>query len=318
MPCNWRNLSFGVEIEFSFITRKKAAEIVSDFFETVYFYSGGTYDTYDIEDFENRTWKIVRDASVTPEKKRDGRAVPASDYYKVELVTPILYYDKDMELLQKLVRELRNGGGKVGETGSGLHIHVGAELFEANPNNLRILCNMVYSKQNILERAIQVQNCRKRFCNLLDAEFIEKLNKIKPMTLKEFADIWYGFDTEKAGYQGYRYSKFHQSRYRILNLHNLFSGRQKALEIRIFNSTMHAGILRAYVMFCLALVAQSLNQTRASYKQTATINDRWSMRIWLIHLNMKGNEFKVARHHLIKFMEGNCAFKNKVLEGCIF
>ncbi|WP_032077342.1 amidoligase family protein [Clostridium drakei] len=317
MPCNWRELSFGVEIEFSFIKRAKAAEIVSDFFKTSYFHSGDKYDTYEIEDFQQRIWKVVRDGSVTPEKKIDGIVVQASDYYKVELVTPILYYKQDMEILQKLVRKLRKSGAKANND-TGVHIHIGAKFFENNPNNLRILCNMVYSKQNLLERAIQVHNNRKRFCELLSDDFIKKLNKVKPKTLKEFADIWYGFDTQKAGYQGYRSNKYHKSRYRILNLHNLLSGRMKCIEFRIFNGTLHSGVIKSYVQFCLLLTAQSLNQSRASCKQKSTINERWSMRIWLLNIGMIGEEFKTARHHLIKFMEGDCAFKNKVLEGCTF
>lgn len=315
MPCNWRELSFGTELEFSYITREKAADLVSEFFQTSYYSTEDGYDTYEIEDFQGRTWKVLRDSSITPERRKQGRIVSASDEYKVELVSPILYYDEDILMLEDLVRKLRKGGAR-SNSGSGIHIHVGAENFDAK--HLKILCNMIYAKQNILERAIKVQEIRKRFCNLLDKDFIEKLNKSKPKTLEGFADIWYGFPSQQKGYQGYRNNKYHPSRYKILNLHNLFSGRQNAIEIRVFNGTVHSGKLKSYIQFCLMLTAQALNQDRASYKETVTKNDRWTMRIWLLKLGFIGGEFRTARHFLIRALSGNCAFRDKIQEEITF
>lgn len=308
MPCKWQELSFGVEIEFTFMSRQKAAIIVSDFFETSYLSCEDTYDTYEIEDYESRTWKILRDGSLIPERKQDGRTVGASDEYKVELVTPILYYYSDMLLLQDLVRKLRKSGARVNNS-CGFHIHVGAENFDAK--HLRILCNLIYSKQNILERAVKVIESRKRYCNLLSENFIEELNKKKPKTMEKFANIWYGFNTAARGYGSYRTNKYHASRYVILNLHNLLSGRMSTVEFRIFNSTLHAGVLKSYIQFCLLITAQALNQSRASWQIKSATNDKWSMRIWLLKLGFIGDEFKTARYHLTKLLSGNSAWRDK-------
>ena len=41
---------FGIEIEMTGITRKKATEIITQYFETTFVYAGGTYDAYEIRD----------------------------------------------------------------------------------------------------------------------------------------------------------------------------------------------------------------------------------------------------------------------------
>lgn len=56
---------FGVEIEFSGITRDHAASIIANHFGTQSEYYGGTYYTYVIKDASDRKWKIMRDASLT-------------------------------------------------------------------------------------------------------------------------------------------------------------------------------------------------------------------------------------------------------------
>lgn len=82
---------FGVEVEFTGITREMAAKAVQ---EVV----GGTisgprrdaYYTRTIKDSQRRTWKVMRDSSISP-KMNVGSANP--DEYRVEFVTPPLKYE---------------------------------------------------------------------------------------------------------------------------------------------------------------------------------------------------------------------------------
>ncbi|MFI3175486.1 MAG: amidoligase family protein, partial [Bacillota bacterium] len=50
-----RELNYGIEIEFTGITRRKAAEIVAEHFGTRV---GGTDSRYFVEDQENRKWLL--------------------------------------------------------------------------------------------------------------------------------------------------------------------------------------------------------------------------------------------------------------------
>lgn len=112
---------FGVEVEMTGITRKKAADILAEVFGTTAGDSDGTcYYTRIIRDQKNRKWKVMRDSSITPVRNDDTDAY--LDEYKVEMVTPPLDYE-DIELLQSVIRKLREGGAKP-HSSCGIHIHV--------------------------------------------------------------------------------------------------------------------------------------------------------------------------------------------------
>ena len=102
--------NFGIEIEMTGITRRKAAKIVAE-------HLGGTveelndyYKTFKIKGRDGRVWKIMYDGSIHTQKKSGGQRVSASKEYSVELVSPILTYERDMESLQEIVRKLRKAG----------------------------------------------------------------------------------------------------------------------------------------------------------------------------------------------------------------
>ena len=86
-----KNQTFGVEIELTGLTRKKASEIIADYFGTKSFYIGTHYNTYGAKDGKGRIWKAMSDSSIHIE---GGQAV--------EIVTPVLRYE-DIEDLQEIV-----------------------------------------------------------------------------------------------------------------------------------------------------------------------------------------------------------------------
>ena len=100
---------FGIEIELTGITRKKAADVIAEYFGTEKFYIGTYYQTYGAKDRKGRTWKATFDSSIIAQRKKGGRREPASEEYKCEIVSPILEYE-DLEDLQEIVRQLRHKG----------------------------------------------------------------------------------------------------------------------------------------------------------------------------------------------------------------
>lgn len=101
-----RTQTFGVEIEMTGLTRKKASEVAAKFFGTASEYVSSSYDKYGTKDNTGRLWFFASDCSVHVESKNGGQA------QSVELVTPILRYE-DIETLQELIRRLRKAGDKV-------------------------------------------------------------------------------------------------------------------------------------------------------------------------------------------------------------
>ncbi|NBI93183.1 amidoligase, partial [Lachnospiraceae bacterium] len=59
-----RTQRFGIEIEMTGITRKKAAEVIAEYFGIESFYLGTYYKTYGAKDRQGRTWKATYDSSI--------------------------------------------------------------------------------------------------------------------------------------------------------------------------------------------------------------------------------------------------------------
>ena len=81
---------FGIEIEMTGLTRRSAALIIAKHFDTGFRHERGVYDTYSVCDQDGRKWKIVRDASITPQC---GNRFDYDPDYKVEVVSPICHYE---------------------------------------------------------------------------------------------------------------------------------------------------------------------------------------------------------------------------------
>ena len=82
------------------------------------------------------------------------------------------------------------------------------------------------------------------------------------------------------------------------------------VEFRLFNGTLHAGKIKAYIQFCLAIGAQALNQSCASRRKTQTSNEKYTFRTWLLRLGLNGEEFATARQHLLANLPGCIAWKD--------
>lgn len=292
-----KNQRFGIEIEMTGLTRKRASEIVAKHFDSASVYEGGTYYTYSVKDDEGRKWKFVHDSSITPQI--GSRRINSAEY-KVEMVSPICHYS-DIENIQSIVRKLKSEGHAKVNRSCGIHIHVDASNHDAR--SLRNICNIMYSKEDLIYKALQVHVSREhRFCQKVDEAFLNKINQKKPKTLSQVEDIWYNGNISR------KYSHYDVSRYHALNLHSVFQ--KGTIEFRLFNGTLHAGKIKSYIQFCLAVSHQALTQTKASRIKTHSSNEKYTFRTWLLRLGMIGDEFKTARYHLLKNLDGCIAWKD--------
>ncbi len=283
---------FGCEVECTGLTRSVAAKALSKLMGNSAVHEGGSYDKYTVEDDKGRKWSVVYDGSIRCENKSGSSA---SKLYSVEMVTPVLEYE-DIPLLQEAVRTLRRNGGRCNSS-VGIHIHINGEPFDAR--TLRNFVNIIASKENMIYNALQVGSGRQSYCKKINKDFLERLNCKKPKTLDEFKNIWYN------GYDGSR-TKYHNSRYCMLNLHSFFN--KGTIELRAFNGSLNAGVLRAYLSLALAVSNQALTQKSASPRLTESPNEKYTFRTWLIRIGLNGQEFKNCRKHLLSHLEGNIAW----------
>lgn len=289
------DLNFGIEIEFTGITRYRAAQVAAEFFNTRIwdsFYH--SQDAYQVPDENARVWKCVYDGSIIAQKKQGNRRVNAGKEYRVELVSPICQYD-DIPQIQDLIRQLRNAGAFASKQ-CGIHIHVDASAFDSS--TMKNLVNIMASKEDLIFKALQVQPSRIHYCEKLNPIFVDTVNQRNPKTLEQLMRIWNG----QEGMCG-------QDRYHSLNLCSV--SKHGTVEYRLFNSDIqHTGKVKAYIQLCLAITAQALNQRSASREKTISTNEKYTFRTWLIRLGMNGDEFKTAREHLLEHLDGCIAWKD--------
>ena len=296
--------TIGVEVEMNSITRRAAAKLAAEFFGTERYedtaYRNGYY-TWSAWDAQGREWKFQRDVSI------DG-----PDSEKCEMVTPILTY-ADMETLQELIRKLRRAGAKSDATrGCGVHIHIGANGH--TPQTLRNLANIMASHERLIADALALDRGRmSRYCRTVNPLFLQEVNKRKPNTMSQLADIWYTSNDANYG----RSQHYNSSRYHMLNYHATFT--KGTIEFRLFQfdapadgkrNGLHAGQLKSYIQLCLALSQMAKTVKTASPKPQQNENPKYAMRTWLLRLGFIGEEFATARDILTRRLAGDTAFRH--------
>ena len=296
-----KNQKFGMEVEFTGITRQEAIKALGEHFEASPIYLGQGYDAWGIVDDVGRTWKVMRDGSIRAEKKAGDRYIRTDEEaYRCEFVTPVLTYE-DIPHLQEAIRAIRNAGGKVNSS-CGLHIHVDAA--NHNRQSLKNLIAIMYSKEDMLFKALKVNEDRaQRWCQKVREPMLKKARRLsgdETKDLTKLEDIWY------EGPSG-RYDHYNWTRYYALNLHSVFY--RGTVEWRCFNSTLHAGRARAYLNLCLAMSAQAINQKRSVMRKTHSDNELFTFRVWLVRMGLNGKEFETTRDHLLANLTGDRAWR---------
>lgn len=291
-----KNQLFGVEVEMTGISREKAARLVAGVLGTTPSHpESNCYHTRTIADQAARKWKIMRDSSITP-IRNDDTSEPL-DEYRVEFVTPPLNYS-DIELLQNIIRKLRENGAKA-HSSCGIHIHVDGANHTAV--SLRRLVNFMTARQDLIYEALQIGDRESSWCHKLNKTLLDAMKKDKYLTKEKAEEIWYSRAND--GYcGGIDHQHYNSTRYHGVNLHSFFT--KGTVEFRLFNSTLHAGKIKAYIQFCLAVSAWAItSQEKIVFRsmdgytpeQKVTI-----MRNILTHrLGLYGDEFKTCRLHLM-------------------
>ena len=294
---------FGVEVEFTGITREMAAKAVQ---EVV----GGTisgprrdaYYTRTIKDSQRRTWKVMRDSSISP-KMNVGSANP--DEYRVEFVTPPLKYE-DIETLQNIIRKFKEIGG-VPHSSCGIHIHIDGANHTAT--SLRRMVNFMLSRQEIIYEALNIGARKDRWCRPICKKLYDTMKKESNLTKDKAEQIWYS-EANDNYWGGVNHNHYNETRYHALNLHSFFS--KGTVEFRLFNSTLHAGRIKAYIQFCLAMSAWAIESNDkivfgsvSGYSADKKVTLMYH--ILTNRLGLYGDEFKTCRLHMMKQLKENAA-----------
>jgi hypothetical protein len=280
-----KTLRFGIEIETVGLSKEGAARAIAGAIGGTARPGGNGWEAVAVD---GRVWRAVPDGSL-------------SGYQNAEIVSPILGY-ADIETLQAIVRALHAAGARA-DASCGIHIHVDGSRFDAK--ELTSLAKIIHKQERLIEAALGIQAHRlQRYCRPLDAAFIERLEARPPRTVAEVNAAWYGRQVHAPG-------RYDQSRYHGVNLNSYFF--RGTIEFRYFEGTTHAGKIKAYLQFCLALAAKALGAKSASSRRREYnhATAKYDFRVFLLGLGMVGEEFKTARLHLLLRLGGSSAWKGE-------
>ena len=208
----------------------------------------------------------MSDGSINCQVKRNGRIQSAGPDYSCEIVSPILQYE-DIEDLQNIVRELVKEGA-MANTSCGIHVHVDGS--NHTPESLTRLLNFATGRQDLFYEALQIGARENRWCHKISPELLKAM-KAGGKESKEAAErIWYSSAND--GYTGtIDHQHYNPTRYHGINLHAFFT--KGTFEFRLFNGTTHAGKIKAYIQFCLAMSGWAIetNDNRKFFKDCSII-----------------------------------------------
>jgi len=278
--------AFGVEIEMNHISRTKAQGIVAQVLNSHNTGREHGYDNHYVIDNKGRMWKCESDASIS------GGSSQAT-----ELVTPKLTYD-DIETLQDVIRALRKAGAKT-DSSCGIHIHVDGA--NHTPASLERLVNFMIARQDLIYESLQIGARGSRWCKRLNKDLLVAMKKDRNLDKNRLEMIWYSPAND--GYNnGIDHQHYNQTRYHGVNLHAFFT--KGTVEFRLFNSTLHAGKVKAYIQFCLALSGWAIeSKERIVFKSMAGYTAQQKVTIMrnilTNRLGLWGKEFKTCRLHLM-------------------
>lgn len=288
---------YGVEVEMTGITRAKAASIIAQVFGTrASSADGSCYHTITIKDQSSRTWKVMRDSSISP-ARNDGTN-EYMDEYRVEMVTPPLNYE-DIETLQTIIRKLREAGAKANSS-CGIHIHVDGA--NHTPKSLKKLINFMVARQDLIYEALNIGARGDQWCRKLNPQLLVEMRKDKNLSKSSAENIWYSRANDNyCG--GIDHQHYNTTRYHGVNLHSYFS--KGTVEFRLFNSTLHAGKIKAYIQFCLAVSSWAItSEDNTVFRSMAGYNAAQKVTIMrnilTLRLGLFGDEFKTCRLWMMK------------------
>ena len=225
------DIQYGIENEFTGLTREKSAKLLSQYFGCNYIHTHEHgLDCYKL--FNG--YKIMSDSSVS--------AHPESN----ELVTPVMSIN-DIEKLLGALKLLSDNGAYTDKT-CGLHVHVSNEhMYEVA--TVKKLLQHDFTRYDMVYLATRGF---KRWSQPQDETFVRKVSKMSSRSAIE--KLWY--ETYSDGCRDH----YNSSRYHGLNLHSMYEG--KGVEFRYFSGTFDLKKVKAYIELSIGMLMDAVN----SYK----------------------------------------------------
>lgn len=140
---------YSVQMELTGLTRKKAAEILSDILKNNMIYDGNE-DIYKVLDNLERTWTVYKSDKIQCQKQLNDKIIRANPLYSVKLDSPFLNM-RDFEILENILAKFKDAMALTNET-TDTSILIETNICdEKYVNNIK---NVMKSKGELLFKAV--------------------------------------------------------------------------------------------------------------------------------------------------------------------
>ncbi|MNV39919.1 putative amidoligase enzyme [compost metagenome] len=247
---------FGIEIEFTGITRLMTVRALETLFQTEAIQLESSvvdspYLYHKVADPTGLLWSVVRDRSITseffpynapddlvtnPPISLSGTIIEDLEEYKVEVVSPVLTLS-DMPILLRVLNVLKDLGGVVNNT-TGIHIHIDAP---ESPLELLDILRRFCEIQDSLVSEFNIADYRLNgYCKLYPINFVTALSNTDINgRMYTIHDVYYFYLAHLR--KGVTERHPHPERYYALNLASL--EKLNTIEFRFFNSSLDGEVV---------------------------------------------------------------------------
>jgi len=146
------------------------------------------------------------------------------------------------------------------------------------------LIRIMFCRSTLINKVI---GCTQAF--KVDERFAENLDNNPPVTIEDFLQL-----LEQCG-------------------GNEMNGGLEFTQERIsffgFPLTQNSDVIKAYTQLAELINKMAMTQKRVLMEKPDISNEKYSFRVWLLRLGMKGEEFKLTRQILLKNLSGHSAFR---------
>ena len=99
----------------------------------------------------------------------------------------------------------------------------------------------------------------------------------------------------------------------MLNLHNLFSGRQPTVEFRCANGSLRdARVVRATIELYALMLAYAFNAKSCSSKAAEpTGSHKYAFRVFMLKIGCIGEELATCRKYMLQNLPGDIAWRDR-------
>lgn len=190
----------------------------------------------------------------------------------------------DEEADKELLMELQEKDILEAEFTDEARIDISLPISEHTGQSLVNLIRILACRSEIINRAVGVKNGFK-----INERLLEALDENKPATVTDFLET-----LEKVGGN---------------DINSGLEFDEHKVHFCGFPTTDSPESLKAYMDLASLITEAARNRKHINYSKPDLSNEKYSFRVWLINLGMKGEKYKTAREVLLKKLSGSCAFK---------